>query len=592
MMLFRKLASLLRGKATPFQIFAACVLGTMIGFAPAFSKAPALAMALIMLLIVLNANLFLAFLFAAVMTLVGYLVLPVSFYLGRILLDGPTSGLFESLINMPVVAYAGLEYYAVTGGLALALIVGIISGFVVIRTLKSFRTQMAKLEANSELYQKMQTKKSVRLVTWVFLGKGHGKKKTYDDLLSKKIGNPIRVPGVILVVLVGALGYIGQMFLSEDLMTMWLQRGLQRANGATVDLAGASADLGAGNIELRGLAAADPNALETNILQSVDLQMDVDTSSLLAKKVAFDSVVVREAEHGTQRAIPGVLIGKAPKPSEEPPAESDASGKTIDDYMKQAQIWQERLAQVRRVLEKMGSSEAQTDAPENETLSERLARQAAALGYANVKASHLISGAPSVLVRELTIDGMASTSIAGEVFDIRGTNLSTNPSLLDAPTTLTIQSRSGAISASLSIDPATGTSVRYTHTGISADAIAAQMSQPLFAGGTIDISIDAVLQGVTVDAPLSVTLHNTTLTLPGGNQQHVDNFTLPIALRGPIDAPRITVSSEALNNALQQAGLQRLQEELGDEINDALGDELGEEAGNLLKGVLGGDKNK
>ncbi|MFG0258638.1 MAG: hypothetical protein ACF8GE_12115 [Phycisphaerales bacterium JB043] len=588
MMLFRKLASLLRGKATPFQIFAACVLGTMIGFAPAFTKAPALALALIMLLIVLNANLFLAFLFAAVMTLVGYLVLPLSFLIGRFLLDGPTSGLFEALINMPVVAFAGLEYYAVTGGLALALVVGIVSGFGVIKVLVGFRKKMADLEQNSERYQKLQSKKSVRLVTWVFLGKGHGKKKTYDDLLSKKIGNPIRIPGVILVVLVCALGYIGQMFLSEDLMTMWLQRGLQRANGATVDLAGASADLAAGNIELRGLAAADPNALETNLLQSVDLQMDIDTSSLLAKKVAFDSIVVREAEHGTRRAVPGVLVGSAPTPSKEPPAGSDDLGKTIEDYMKQAEVWQERLAQVRRVLEKMGTSEAQTQEDEGETLSERLARMARDLGYANVKATHLISGAPSVVVRELTIDGMASTSIGGEVFDIHATNLSTNPSLLDAPSTLTIRSRSGAISASVTIDPSVGTSVRYSHTGISADAIASQMISPLFSGGTIDISLDAVLQGVTVNAPLSVTLRNTTLTLPGGNQQQVDNFTLPIALRGPIDAPRITVSNEALNSALQQAGLQRLQEELGDEINDA----IGEEAGNLLKGVLGGDRNK
>jgi uncharacterized protein (TIGR03546 family) len=595
MMMFRKLASLLRGKATPFQIVAACVLGSMLGFAPAVAKAPGLLFLLAMLLVVLNANLFLAFLFAVVTKLAGFVLLPVSFAVGRVLLDGPTQPIFAKLINMPVLAYAGLEYYTTTGGMALAIVIGLVAGVLLVKSMRSFRAKMSSFEESSERYQKLQSKKSVRLLTWIFLGKGHGKKKSYEDLLQKKIGNPIRVPGVVLVVLVGVLGFVGQMFLSESILTSWLQKGMERANGATVDLAGASVDLATSSIELRGLAAADPNALDTNMIQSVDLQMDIDTTSLLARKVAFDSVVVREAEQGTKRSVPGVLVGKAPKPSNAPSTTSDGSGepgKVIDDYMNQAAQWQKRLAQVRRVLEKMGTTEAQTDEA-SESLADRLARKARDLGYANVRATHLIAGAPTVLVRSLSIEGMASTSLVGEVFDIQGTNLSTNPSLLDEVSTLTINSRSGRISASVTIDPAVGTSVRFVQTGIPADSLGTQMRQPLFRGGTVDISLDAVLQGVIVNAPLVVTLHNTTLMLPGGaGEQAVDNFTLPINLRGPIDAPRITIDSDVLNNALQAAGLQRIQGEVNDEINNAIGDQIGEEAGGLIKGILGGKKKK
>ena len=48
-------------------------------------------------------------------------LMPVSFALGRVLLDGPTSGLFSAMINAPVLALFGFEYYAVTGGLVLVI---------------------------------------------------------------------------------------------------------------------------------------------------------------------------------------------------------------------------------------------------------------------------------------------------------------------------------------------------------------------------------------------------------------------------------------------------------------------------------------
>ena len=118
MLILRKFVSLLSGKVTPFQIVAACLLGTMLGFAPSFGQAPGLVLGLFMLLLVLNANLFLAFFAAAGMKLVSFLLLPVSFASGRLLLDGPTQPLFEKLINAPVFAFFGFEYYTVTGAIA------------------------------------------------------------------------------------------------------------------------------------------------------------------------------------------------------------------------------------------------------------------------------------------------------------------------------------------------------------------------------------------------------------------------------------------------------------------------------------------
>ena len=90
MFLLRKFGVLLRGKATPFQIIAGCLLGAWLGFMPGFFHAPGLIVVLTLALIFLNANLFLAGIVGLAAKLLSFVLLPVSFNLGRALLDGPT----------------------------------------------------------------------------------------------------------------------------------------------------------------------------------------------------------------------------------------------------------------------------------------------------------------------------------------------------------------------------------------------------------------------------------------------------------------------------------------------------------------------
>ena len=121
-MIVKKFVRILRGSATPAQIMLACVLGAALGFVPGFAQAPGLIAALVLSLVVLNANLTLALPMAAAAKVVSLLLMSVSFDLGRMLLDGPTQGLFKAAINAPVLALFGLEYYVTTGGLVLALV--------------------------------------------------------------------------------------------------------------------------------------------------------------------------------------------------------------------------------------------------------------------------------------------------------------------------------------------------------------------------------------------------------------------------------------------------------------------------------------
>ena len=79
----RTIGKLLRGKATPFQLFSACVLGAMLGFMPGYSQAPGLVIALGLALVILNANLALAAIIGAAAKLLSLALMPVSFACGQ-----------------------------------------------------------------------------------------------------------------------------------------------------------------------------------------------------------------------------------------------------------------------------------------------------------------------------------------------------------------------------------------------------------------------------------------------------------------------------------------------------------------------------
>jgi len=109
MLITRKIGKVIRGKATPFQILAACVLGAVIGFTPSFTLAPGLIIALIVAVMLINANLAVAGLIGMTAKPLSLLLMPVTFKVGQFLIDGPTQPMFRWAVNAPVLAFLGLE---------------------------------------------------------------------------------------------------------------------------------------------------------------------------------------------------------------------------------------------------------------------------------------------------------------------------------------------------------------------------------------------------------------------------------------------------------------------------------------------------
>ena len=607
-MFWRSFGKILRGKATPFQISLACILGAMLGFTPTGIPAIGALLFLLALLLILNANLVLSAVVLGGCKLLSLILAPVLFATGRILLDGPTQPLFKWAINTPVLALADFRYYTVTGGLAVGLIVGIILAFLVNALIKSFRVRMAALQNNNEAYAKWSSKAWVQWLSWLLIG-GRDPKKGYEAILNKKIGMPIRPLGVVAAAGIVALVVLVQMFFSEPLVTATLQRNLERANGATVDLDSAQVDLQQGRMTISGLAIADPNDLNTDTLRADRAEIAIRGRDFLTKRIGFERTELTDSSHGLERSRPGRLVGPRPTP---PPTEpTTPEEKTIDDYLQQAEQWKQRLAQIRKWLDRIDTQHPDK-APEDptaprETLRERLAREVRQKGYHSVTASHLVEGAPMVAAYEVLVAEIRLRQLENETVTLEAHNVSTQPWLLDDAATIKITSSAGKFDIDINLGASartpTNSHLKANFRGLPIDDFASGLrfvGEPPMQGGTMDINIDAdITAGLSnLDFPLKVILRNTTLNLPGVGKEAVDELPVTLRIRGPLDNPRITFTETMLADALRAAGKARLAGELEkhtgkvtEQIRERVGDQVGDQVGGAIRGILGGGRN-
>lgn len=591
MLITRKFGKLIRGKATPFQIFSACILGMLIGFIPGFQQAPGLVVFWVGCLLILNANLFLAGLVGILGKLLLITLIPVAFAIGRFLLEGPTTPLFAALANRPITAYFGLDYYVVSGGQVLGLVLGIAMGIALTKSLGAYRRKMQRLENDSERMNKWSSKGWVKVLTFVFLGSGKGK-KSYEELLSKKWGNPIRVPGVAIVLVIGILGYVAVRSLSDPIVTAAIKDGLEQANGATVDLANAHLDLDAGRIELDGLALADPENLETNLFASDRIVADISAADILKKRFSIDSLVFENASSGLPRPTKASLVGKKPKASNAPKLELP-DYKDLNSVLEDAPEFKERLSQLKKWLEALGGEK-----DDSQSLKETLANRIQSLGYTQVAKKDLIEGSPMVWIRNLVATQVKTGFLDDATLSIEAENLSSHPNLLESDPQIQIDSSDGSLVAKLVLGAAAGRAdnqIELSMSGISVDEVASKIksdgSSPI-SGGTMTLNIAGKLSSIDSDLKISPTFSGSSLSI-GGTNLPADNLSLPLFLRGPIDNPRIKIDSKALTDAIAKAGkkelLYRAAEELGIDSSATEGSNNLEDA---AKKLLGGFLNK
>src|SRR5690606_9166169 len=129
-----------------------------------------------------------------------------------------------------------------------------------------------------------------------------------------------------------------------------------------------------------------------------------------------------------------------------------------EDYLENAKVWKERLAQLKAWLDRLHGTTAGAEdpaAPAEESLGDRLEREAVARGYRAVKADHLVTGAPTLLITELLAGQVRVKQLPDETLDITGRNLSTQPGLVAAAPSITITSSRDTLGFSAQLGGAT-----------------------------------------------------------------------------------------------------------------------------------------
>ncbi len=610
MLITRKFGKLVLGASTPFQLFVACFLGAVLGFIPGFHHAPVLLIGVIALILVLNCNLFLMGLVAVLAKAISLAMLPVSFALGEVFIDGPGRPLLKTMINAPVLALCGFDYYVVTGGILPALVLGVVLGLVVTVAVQRLRGTLVNMDEKSEAFRTWSNKGWVKLLCWILLG-SKPNVELLKKSLGKRVGNSIRIWGAVVAAIL-VVGTIGVAFAARgSLLASAVHRGLERANGATVDLAGASLDLQQGRFTIEGLAMADPDELGTDRFRAARIEADLSGLDLLRKRLRLEKVTVEGAETGAARATPGKRIGRPPKEEATPPPPPAGDEKTLDDYLQQAREWRDKLETLREWLDKLEGPERPAETAEAaESLKERLAREIREQGITNVHATHLVEGSPTVLISELSARGVKVKGMEERPVSIVAGNISTQPYLVKEAPAVSMMTDDRQFRLDVSLGEAAAVPGENTLAldcrDLPLDELAKQVRQSgkvQVTDGLAEVTGDGTWSDAAgLDLPLKVAL--TQVQVSGVTQEplKVDRVELTLDVTGPMDNPRVRVGGEGLAQVAREAGkavlrekaseqIEKGSEKLGEELKKAgVDEETADKAKGLLEGIFGGKK--
>ena len=255
---------------------------------------------------------------------------------------------------------------------------------------------------------------------------------------------------------------------------------------------------------------------------------------------------------------PGCLV----PPPGPVPAPTKPGDKSLDDYLKQAKVWKDRLAQVRKWLDKISSHKDGDKTPDQtakkpETLQERLKREINESGYTHVQASHLVEGAPRFLLKDLKVLKLRVPYFGkDETVDLVAQNLSTDPNLIPDVPSITINTSKKTLDLLISLAGSSAKGgvnvVNLKYANLSADAFAKNLlgGANVLKGGTIDFETNGTFDPAGVNLPLNVTLNNTAVA---GRKLKV--LPIKIGVTGPLDSPSLGIDPDAIMKAVASAAL-------------------------------------
>ncbi len=609
----RKIFSLLRSGLSAHEIALGFCLGVLGGCIP-LSSIWAVA-ALLLVMVILRTS-FTSFFVAMVLgKVLSPITVPICYSLGGVALDGFLSGLFQAIVNTPVLALLDLHRYVIAGGLIFTILVSVAAYPLIYFIIVKYRSSVVRWSEKSSGFQKFTRFGPVRLITWVFFGKKGEFEKT---LTTRK--SPIRKGAVILLVSFAVVAWLFSFLLGNTLTRIGMEKGMAAAFGADVAIEKASLSFFKGSLELNELWIRDQEE-KGDISKARLLRGDLDAAELWRRHFVFDEIAIEGMVLRAARDEQGRFnldLGEKRREKKEMEKEEKEEKEEPFGVSHLGDIWDKRELG-RDIVEKVVAWLFPERSPEAETARREKEKRdlEEQKRYRDIYAEHLLGQErPSVVINNLRITGLdlfLEDKGAGEEPDLftglslRAENLSSNPLLYGKDSVIRLFTESeGAAGEAFHLeltlkwsspDPAHHLEVRLND--IPAERTAGHMNEGgsvVVEGGTIRLDSETELKPDGFTSKSGFLLQNLALAprRPGKKILGVDGESFcraltetmkdaPLALRvdmiGAYTSPRLSINEKELLTAVAEGAKKagtRIVKEKADEKKKELEDKAQE----------------
>lgn len=603
----KKMIAVFRGGLSPQLIILSIALGFSFGLIPGWSGVHAF---IVILFLLMNVHTGLFLISAGLGKSLCMAGAPVLYHLGMSVQDY-LQFILIGLGKIPIIGLTDFSTYSVAGALVAGPVIGITAGVVFAKLVMKFRKSWVKLEEGSEAYKKWTSKKWVKIIDRILIGK-----KTKDVRAAIEGKSPLfRKAGLVLVGVPVLILVASGLFIKEDTLGGYLSERLAKANGAEVNIASIGISPFSGALTAGKVQITDPDKPTMNQFSVDKFSANAGVFNLLRGKVVIDDIQVENLTFNTPREKAGKVYESA-KDTEET-EEFDPSSVDIDagdigkmeKYFKNAEKLKAMLEKIQRFLPSSKKGGVDTENTVPQSYMEYLTAKAPAGAVARF------------IAKNISLEKVALESKQFGLSNIKITNLSNAPVAYGEPISIGIQSVGSERALNMEVDfESDGTgAISGTFANLDLAIFQSQMSSKnsmLIDKGLANGKFAGTISKNFIDMTIDLDLTDMQATsggkgLFGLNAKTTSEVfaameTLKTHLRivGPLTSPAIAFDTSGLTDqfkkTLVDAGKKRLESEIQKQINDNFGDKIPDDIKKvigdpeeLLKGLgnfLGGKK--
>ncbi|MBW8015552.1 MAG: hypothetical protein FVQ82_05135 [Planctomycetes bacterium] len=594
----KKMIAVFRGGLSPQIITLSIALGFTFGLIPGWSGVHTF---IVLVFVLMNVHTGLFLLSAGLGKSLCLAAAPVLYHLGGGVQDY-LQWVLIFLGNIPIIGLTDFSRYAVCGALIAGPVIGVIAGLLFAKLVLKFRSAWVKLEEGSEAYQKWNSKKWVRIIDRILVGK-----KTKDVRAVIESKSPMfRKAGLVLVgiplLLMLGVGLFGQ----GSMLGNYAAETLEKVNGAEVNIASLGISPLSGSLTVSDVQVTDPAKPKLNQIAIEKFAADVGVFNLLRGKVVIEDVTVKNLTFNTPREKAGEVF-KSEKSAEET-EKFDPSSVDIDaadiakmqKYFKNAQKLKETLAKIRRFL-----PSGKKDAGEKNTVPESY------LGYLKAKAP--VASVAKFIVKNISLEKVALPSEQFGLSNIKITNLSDAPLAFGKPVGIEVTSVDSdkALDMEIDFEPDGTGKITGTFANFDLAIFQSQMSDDngmLFDKGTANGKFGGTISKDFIDITIDLNLKDLQAKSSGKGLFGLDakmtsqvfgvmdNLQTQLRIVGPMTGLSVAFDvkglGEQFKGALADAGMKLAEDEGKKLIKKVLDDEdLGGKIPKEIKDIIGDPKD-